>query len=171
MFQKYTKILAIILLSACRADAPQYGDVPFLELKKAPEQFKLNGRDSMVKITLSYTDGDGDIGLEPSDTFPPFQFGGPYFYNLFIGVIQIENGMEKPILIPLTTDTLHYNDRIGNLTPTGKNKSISGELQIMLKAEPYPGIQPDSMYYTIQLADRKLHKSNLIKTPVLRFEF
>lgn len=142
-----------------------------LSIERQPEQYKLNGKDSLLRLFIKYTDGDGDIGLEPDDTAAPFNYGSPFFYNLFIKVYAVENGVGSRIPIPLSTDTVNFNDRITNLTPTGKNKAIFGEFTINLKAEPYPGIRPDSMYYTIQIADRKLHLSNVLQTPVMRFEF
>lgn len=160
-----------MLLIACRKDGFDASVVPEIRLNSAPEQFKLNGRDSLVRISLHYTDGDGDIGLEPADTAAPFNYGGKFFYNLFINVYAVENGSGKKIPIPFSSDTVHFNDRIRNLTPTGKNKAIFGDINISLKAEPYPGIKPDSMYYTIQLADRNLHLSNTIQTGVMAFSY
>lgn len=148
-----------------------FPDTPVISLEKAPEQYKLNGKDSLVRLIIKYTDGDGDIGLEPEDTAAPFNYTSRFFNNLFIKVYFMENGISKPVLIPVVNDTVNYDTRITNLTPSGKNKAIYGEITINLKAEPYPGIQPDSMYYTVQIADRKLHLSNIVQTPVMRFEF
>lgn len=138
---------------------------------KSMEQLKLNGKDSAVNIEIDYTDGDGDIGLELGDTNPPFQFKGPYFYNLLITVYEVENGISKPLLIPSSTDTINFNDRITILTPSGKNKAIYGTIKLNLNAVPYFGLTPDSMFYKIQIIDRKLHKSNVISTPVNKFVF
>lgn len=135
------------------------------------DQYQLNGKDSAVVILIDYTDGDGDIGLEDSDTIAPFQFPGPYFYNLYVTPYAVNNGVGKPIMIPSSTDSVNYNDRIKTLTPTGKYKAIYGQIRLDIKALPYPGITPDSMYYTIQVIDRKLHKSNLVRTPALKFVF
>ncbi len=140
-------------------------------MEKPPLQVMRDGKDSSVIIELEYTDGDGDIGLEPADTLAPFNWGSKYFYNLYVNVYKVENGISSPILIPASTDTVQYNDRILNLTPTGKHKSIYGTIKLNIKALPYPGITPDSMYYTIQIADRSLHLSNVIQTQVMRFQF
>jgi hypothetical protein len=168
MFQKYNKIAILLLLFSCKIDAPMFPSEPTLKLEKV-EQFQRKGIDSSVVITLNYTDGDGDIGLNPTDTFPPFNFGSPFFYNLIVKVFEVKNGVELPIVIPLTTDTISFNDRITNLTPTGKNKSISGNIVINLNAIPYPGILPDTMIYKIIIIDRKLNVSNEVQTQALRF--
>jgi len=171
MLQKYIIILFfLLLLVACKPESSQFSDVPALKLNNV-EQISLNGKDSIVNIYINYTDGDGDIGLNTEDTLSPYNFGGKFFHNLFIEVYKIENGVASKIVIPLTIDTINFNDRITNLTPTGKSKSISGDILIPIKSLPYPGITPDSMYYTIQIADRKLHLSNKVSTNVMRFVF
>lgn len=158
------------MLAACKSEEINFPAEPKLTFKSI-EQYKLNGKDSAITIEFEYTDGDGDIGLETSDSLPPFQFNGPYFYNLLITIYEVDNGVKKPLLIPSTTDTVNFNDRIKTLTPTGKNKAIYGSIILNLNAKPYFGLTPDSMFYKIQIIDRKLHKSNVIETPVKRFEF
>jgi hypothetical protein len=171
MVQKYIKILVIVACASCRPEGLEFPDEPTLKLSTPPSQFQKNGRDSSVTITVDYTDGNGDIGLETNDTFAPFNFGNKFFYNLFVDVYKVENGQAIPIIIPLTTDTVRFNDRIKNLTPTGRNKSIYGKITINLSAVPYPGVFPDSMFYKIQIADRSLNLSNVITTPVMKFTF
>jgi hypothetical protein len=168
MFQKYTKIAILISLFSCKTESSMFPLEPVINLEKV-EQFQNKGKDSAVLIKLGYTDGDGDIGLNPNDTFPPFNFGSPYFYNLIVKVFEVKNGVEIPIMIPLTTDTIFFNDRIANLTPTGKNKSISGTISVNLNAIPYPGILPDTMIYKLKIMDRNLNISNEVVTQPLRF--
>ncbi len=132
---------------------------------------KLGNEDSAVNIVISYTDGDGDIGLNTDDTLAPYNYGSKYFYNLFVNVYRVDNGIATRIAIPLTTDSVNFNDRITDLTPTGKSKAISGEIRFSLNAKPYPGIFPDSMFYTFQIVDRSLNESNVVKTNVMKFDF
>lgn len=171
MLQKYIKIFAFLILVSCKTTEFNFPIEPVLSLNETPKQFQLNGKDSAVEISIHYTDGDGDIGLESSDTIAPFNFGSPYFYNLLVSVYQVNNGLSSKIAIPLSSDSVNFNDRIGNITPTGKNKAIFGDLTLKIRALPYPGIQPDSMFYTVQIIDRQLHKSNVLTTPVLPFKF
>ncbi|MBC7425340.1 MAG: hypothetical protein H7321_02290 [Bacteroidia bacterium] len=165
---KVSVILTIIvMLSSCNKVSVSYSTTPSLKYNGL-EVLKNKGKDSVINISLSYTDGDGDIGLNSSDTFPPFNFGSPYFYNLKVDYISIENGIEVPVIIPLTSDTINFNDRITVLTPTGKDKAISGDLTLHLGASPYPGLTPDSVFFRITLFDRSLKKSNQIVTPVIK---
>lgn len=163
-------MLFFISLISCSIEEQNFSIIPNLTLSKV-EQVKREGKDSIVFIDIEYSDGDGNIGLEANDTFPPFNFPGKYSKNLFINVFKIENGVTLPIIIPLTTDTINFNDRIKNLTPTGKNKSIKGVLKLNLNPIPFPGVFPDSMFYTVQIIDRALNFSNVVSTPILKFSF
>ena len=33
-------------------------------------------------MEITYKDGDGDIGLNPADTFAPYNYGSPYYYKV-----------------------------------------------------------------------------------------
>lgn len=175
MVQKYSFIVFFVLFVAgCKNDTKQYSNVPQIALSSI-QQVKLNGKDSIVDIVLSYSDGDGDLGLNIEDTLSPYNYPGKYFYNLWVYVYRIDNGVASKVTIPVTPpaipDTINYNERILNLTPTGKSKSISGEIKLFIKANPYPGVNPDSMFYTFQLVDRALQTSNIVTSPVMKFEF
>lgn len=162
------------LFSSCKQEGSQFSKVPKIALTEV-EQRKLNGKDSLVNITFHYEDGDGDIGLNAGDTMDPFNFGSKYFYNLFVNVYRVDNGIATrvtaPAFPPNPPDTINYNDRIANLTPTGKSKSISGDISLFIKALPYPGVTPDSMFYTIQIYDRSLNASNILRTNTMYFQF
>lgn len=167
MFQKYCKYcIFLFFIGACVPDSEQFSEIPFIKFESI-EQIKLNNKDSLIRFKISYTDGDGNIGLEVQDTQPPFDFYSKYFHNLYIEYYAINNGVASKLIAPSTTDTIQYNDRIKNLTPTGKNKSIKGVLEMDIPAIPYPGLEPDSVYFTFQLLDRNLNKSNKLITNVL----
>lgn len=172
MAQKYSIIIIILIfITGCKQESNKDSIIPAISLKSV-EQLKLKGKDSAVNFIISYTDGDGDIGLNPEDTIAPFNEGSPYYDNLIIEIFQVENGKASKISNPGNPiDSLNYNERIINLTPTGKSKGISGEIRLLLKASPYIGIFPDSMFYSIQLYDRALHKSNKLRTQVMHFVF
>lgn len=172
MAQKYSIfIILFIFIASCKQESNNESIIPSISIKKV-EQLKLNGKDSAVNFIIAYADGDGDIGLNTDDTIPPFNESSPFYNNLIIEIYEVVNGKASKIPKPgFPGEFLNYNDRIINLTPTGKSKSISGEIQMLLKASPSAGVFPDSMYYSFQLYDRALNKSNKAQTPVLRFEF
>ena len=100
-------------------------------------------------LTISFTDGDGDVGLNESDTT------APYDYNLYVYRIGIQGGIELP------PEELKF--RIPNITPTGQNKTLMGEIDVDL--DVFPILIPyDTMYYEVNMKDRALHISNTITT-------
>lgn len=175
MAQKYSLFVIILaLLASCKQESTQFSEIPQIALTEVQQQ-KLNGKDSIVNITLHYQDGDGDIGLNTGDTMSPYNYTSKYFYNLIVSVYRVDNGIVSkvttPVLPPNPPDTIHYNDRITDLTPTGKSKAISGDIRLFIKSLPYPGVTPDSMFYTFQLIDRALNQSNIVRTNTMLFVF
>jgi len=106
-------------------------------------------------LTISFTDGDGDIGLYQSET----QY--PYDFNIFIYRIGISAGA------PVLTDMDTLNFRIPYLTPESQNKTLRGEIDIdiNLYKDQIPKYPYDTMYYELYIKDRALHVSNIITTP------
>jgi len=122
------------------------------------------GVDQRGVIAISYTDGDGDLGLTST------QNTGAYQYDLFIKYFEKQKGHFKEVIItsPNTQtgklDTLWFNGRIPYLTPVGKNKTISGEIYDTLFINNY--LSPyDTIKYQIYIQDRALNKSNVVETP------
>ena len=125
MVQKYSIItLFLFLIAACKTESALFSEIPALSFNKI-EKIQLEGKDSIVNIYINYTDGNGDIGLNSEDTTAPYNYGSKFFYNLFVELYTVENGVSSKIAIPFSADTINFNDRITNLTPTGKNKSIN----------------------------------------------
>lgn len=111
---------------------------------------------------MAYKDGDGDIGLEDKDSFPPFNYGGKYFYNLIIDYFVMKNGVWIKPPNPLSAaDTIFFSERIPNITPTGKQKWIEGNLRVRIPANPFD-LKPDTIRFGLQLIDRSLKKSDQI---------
>ena len=115
-----------------------------------------------ASLTVSFTDGDGDIGLAPGDTFPPYDTL-PYSFNLFVEYEELQNGVwtQVDLLLPL-----YY--RIPVITPTGQNKTLEGDLSVALK--PFPtviGGAYDTVRYSVKLVDRALHESNVVWSDAL----
>lgn len=109
-------------------------------------------------LSISYQDGNGDIGLNPPDTFPPYQRNGPYYYNYVFTYFEKQNGVFKQVdlLIP-------FSLRIPVLTPNDPNKAIKGF--IMDTIGLYPPPLHDTIKFEAFIYDRALNKSNVITTP------
>jgi hypothetical protein len=111
-------------------------------------------------LTFSYQDGDGDIGLNPGDTFPPFHRQGQYYYNLVITYFEKQNGVFTPVDL-----TIPFSARIPVLAPDDPNKAIKGYIEETLALYPPP--KHDTIKFEAFIYDRALHKSNVITTPVI----
>jgi hypothetical protein len=109
-------------------------------------------------LTISYQDGNGDIGLNPSDTFPPYQRNGPYYYNYVINYFEKQNGVFKQVDLAIP-----FSARIPVLTPNDPNKAISGFIADTM--DLYPPPLHDTIKFEAFIYDRALNKSNVITTP------
>ena len=119
-----------------------------------------------MKITFSYQDGNGDIGLADSDTFEPFNFGSIYQHNLWWEIFEVKNGQKTPVLDATRTVPENFSLRTPDLRPTGKIKQISGEMSVKVNAYAVK-LYPDSIQCRLTLIDRSLNHSNTIETEVI----
>ncbi|MCK9480920.1 MAG: hypothetical protein M0R38_04050 [Bacteroidia bacterium] len=148
------------MYSACKKEPFSNSPIPVLQLKSAQVISSTDvSRDSIIILEFSYTDGDGDLGKPDSDTL-----SGP---NFFIRFFEITNGNQTPYIIPLSNDTLNFNQYTPYLTPSGKDKSIKGEITVRIPTSPYLGYEPDSVLFVATLEDRAGNQSNEVITPVL----
>jgi len=133
---------------------------------------------SSLKLTFSFTDGDGDIGLEQEDVYPPYDTGSFYHYNLYLNYFEMLDGewvrgkFNPPYYNNLNNnfsdDTISRTFRLKNITPNGQNKALKGNIEIIIEPDFfnfYSVANNDTIMYKILLIDRSLNHSNLISTP------
>jgi hypothetical protein len=160
----YTKIGLILLiplfagLTGCIKEE-QYPLKPQIEFDGFATYRDIYGKDSIGIITISYTDGDGNIGLFSWDTVEPLKYN---YYLKFMQVINKELVEFKP-----ADTTLTFNARIPLLTPSGKNRNIKGEIANTLELYfARQMLQSDTIAFEIYIKDRTLLESNVIQTPM-----
>ena len=155
--------LFLIIAFGCTKE-DKYPIEPHIDLIAFDKIADSTGIDQQGVFGLSYTDGDGDLGLINS------QNTGNYKYNLFIKYFEKKNGKFEEVIITSPNsitgklDTLSFNGRIPYLTPQGKIKSIKGEIYDTLYINN-PKSTFDTIKYEIFIQDRALHKSNTVTTP------
>ena len=148
-------ICLIVTVNAC-IKPPEYPIEPAIEWvgmsKDSIRQASIVSTDS-VRLTFSYTDGDGDLGDDDS-----------------LNVFFIDN----------RTGGIGQQYKIPFLMQHAGAKGISGEVSITLRQTCCiydngqlpctPGIQQkyDTLVYTINIKDRAGHTSNAINTPPIR---
>jgi hypothetical protein len=158
-----TKISLILLiplfalLTGCIKE-DQYPIIPHIEFAGFGTYAAVDGTDSACKITISYTDGDGNIGLDSTQTEEPYK------YNYFIKFMQLIDGKMVEVL-PADSNITTFNARIPILTPKGRNKNIKGDIDMTIQLY-YMGelLQSNTIGFEIYIQDRDLNKSNTITT-------
>ncbi len=128
------------------------------------------GKTDRGVLAISYTDGDGDLGLRSRDTFVPFNHGSEYYYNFLIKYFEKQNGVfvEVPILSwnpeEQKFDTITFNSRFPYLTPDHGNKAIKGIIQDTVYVNN-PLSAFDTIKFKVSIYDRALNLSNEVETP------
>ncbi|MBA3900423.1 MAG: hypothetical protein H0X62_09480 [Bacteroidetes bacterium] len=123
------------------------------------EEFKKFGKDSAWFI-FSFTDGDGDIGLKPSDIHPPFDTSSVHYYNFFMDYYE----KQGDDFVKIDTE-IPFSYRIPYLTPEGRNKALEGEIVVRLPFQYFDDSRGvEVVRYDAWMFDRALHKSNVIST-------
>ena len=120
-------------------------------------------------ISFSYTDGDGDLGLDDADTLPPFGFHDAHYYNMVVDYLKCVNGefVKTPLLSwnaqTQSYDTVSFNARFKRLRDSEEPKAISGTMEYKLTVQN-PFSPDDTVKFEIRIFDRALHESNVIQT-------
>ncbi|MBK8341523.1 MAG: hypothetical protein IPK99_16790 [Flavobacteriales bacterium] len=145
--------VAMVLGACLKTD--EFPEEPIIGFK----EFKTFG--DSAALTITFTDGDGDIGLGQGDTLPPFDTM-PFVFNLFVEYEELQNG----VWVPFTGFTFPFlHQRVPLITPTGQNKTLEGEITYRFTDWPtIPNTPWDTVRYTVKLVDRALHESNTVRT-------
>ncbi len=169
-------LIGLLFLSMVMASCQKPVEYP-IEPKIAYEGFTyLINEDSTFTgegiVSFSYTDGDGDLGLDDSDTLPPFGFHDAHYYNMVVDYLKCVNGefVKTPLLSwnPQTQsyDTVTFNARFRRLRDTDEPKAISGTMDYQLTVQN-PLSPDDTIKFEIRILDRALHESNVIQTEAI----
>lgn len=164
----FAVIVMIVSFSSCLKPV-SYPDEPELLSASYTEL-----GDSLL-VSVEFTDGDGDVGLNEADTSSPYNPGSFYHYNLYLEYFEMMEGeWVKGRLDPNgnnfpTADTINFQYRIKNLTPAGQNKTLKGSINITIEAPFYNPLShhSDSIKYRISLIDRALNVSNFVETDLI----
>jgi hypothetical protein len=162
-------VLSVFLFSRCSKTGDTTSNVPKITFNGYDVHDSIDpSYDKYHNITLhiGFTDGDGDLGLDKSDSFPPFDSKSRYYFDIYVNYYELIRGkfIQIDSKYPLWSgDTVNYNGRFPSLTPVGKHKSIQGEMSYTLY-----GVRPragDQVKFEIWVYDRALHKSNVVESP------
>lgn len=154
-----TGAMAIMLLLSACLKTDEYPNEPIIEFNEFAF-FNDSGR-----VAFSFTDGDGDLGLNEGDNESPFDTGSVYYNNVFIKYYEKVNGVWQQGISPLG-NPIEFNYRFERLTPSGKNKALKGKIIVDIVPICYNPFSADNdtVMYKIKIADRSLNLSNEIET-------
>ena len=169
-YTKITLVLAIVTIMISSCLKPQtFPNEPEIEFVS----FIPKGDSGL--FTISFTDGDGDIGLSQAQLDPPYDTGSYYYYNIYFNYYEFMNGSwVRGTADPVgnnfpTADSITFGYRLENITPVGQNKALRGEIEVAL--EPFyfntSSNHNDSLRFEIVLIDRSLNQSNIVQTPLI----
>jgi hypothetical protein len=145
-----------LMLSCVKQES--YSDIPEIGYGSFQLYFDTTQYAKRGVLIFSFQDGNGDIGLNPGDTNPPFEKGGPYYYNLVISYFEKQQGQ----WVEITLDP-PYSARIPVLNPDYPGKPIKGYITDTLTLDPAP--QFDTVKFSFFIYDRALNQSNVVTTP------
>lgn len=162
-------LLLALAVSACQKPVeypiePKIAYAGFTYLMNPDSTFSGEG-----VISFSYTDGDGDLGLDDADTLPPFGFNDAHYYNMVVDYMKCVNGefVKTPLLSwnaqTQSYDTVSFNARFKRLRDSEEPKAISGTMDYKLTVQN-PFSPNDTVKFEIRILDRALHESNVIQT-------
>ena len=154
----FTIILALIISYSCQKpktfpNTPQITYKDFVKYQYTSGT--LTGKDSAGVLKFNFTDGNGDIGLNPWDTVN--QYTGTYYSDFF--AIQYEKSGNAWV-----ADTYKFNERIPFITPEGSSNALQGEIDISWSLYN-PFKQIDTVKWEFWICDRALNLSNHQSTP------
>lgn len=157
----------IISFSAC-IEPVEYPIIPEISYKDFSMTSSIDILDNEVQravLTMHITDGDGDIGLNDSDTTGHFDADSIYYNDLFLILYEKIDGqfVEKELIVP-------HNYRVPYIQPQGQVRSISADIQVTLDYTNGTFVS-DTIMYEFYLYDRSLNKSNIAESPELAISY
>jgi len=165
---KFSKIILLILfgfiifLNSCY-EPEEYPIEPHIEFVSFLTYVDLDSGEEFGSFKISFTDGDGDIGLAEEDTVSPFNPSSKYYYNFFLDFYIKKNGSFVPYVFPDTNFT--YNSRIPLILNNKEAKAIRGEIDIEINISIIKAIlSGDTLMMEAYIADRALHESNIVQS-------
>lgn len=154
----FSYLLILVLVSSC-FKSEEYPNEPII----SDPLFAFSG--DSAKLTFSFTDGDGDIGLAPGDTLAPYNPTSYHHYNLYLDYYEKDdiNGWQRGR--DLDGDSIVFQYRLKPIVVKGKARGIKGTMDVTIInfSNPFSD-QSDTIKYTVKLIDKALNESNIIET-------
>ncbi|MFK7756095.1 MAG: hypothetical protein AB8B53_04100 [Flavobacteriales bacterium] len=145
-------------MSSC-LEKEEFPDEPVIKFMSIEE------KGNELELKFSFTDGDGNFGLEAGDTLSPFD-SDPYQQNLIVSYYELQNGewqrfgQDFPSFSPFYIDVA-YGQRVPLVEPTGQREVQEGEVTYDIVGYYNENSPFDTARFEFFIYDRSLNASNV----------
>ncbi|MCC2545320.1 hypothetical protein LJY25_02600 [Hymenobacter sp. BT175] len=154
---------------------PEYPTTPSIEFSSVRIKRHFNpgppvsNRADSVFVTISFQDGNGDLGLSNADTVPPYRYKNRdgsinrNYFNYYIQPFVKQGGTYVPVV---SGSVGEYNGRFPRLTNVDtKEGPLKGTLTFRQNYRLGSPFQPgQEVLFEVSIVDRALNESNKIRT-------
>jgi len=157
-------VISSLLLSCQKKE--EYPPIPALEFSGFTLYRTQADVDSFGIMVLSYTDGDGDLGLTSYDTSNNFFVS---YFRMVNGILKIGTRYNQ---VTGKIDTINFNARIPYLAPADYSGWIKGTIEDTINpiSDPTSVKVYDTIMFKAYIIDRAGNKSNVAETPLIRIK-
>ena len=158
----YISFMVVLSIGFFSCKKPQdYSSIP--EIKHISSSFSIK-KDTLdneiykVSVRFSFVDGDGDLGLSPSDTLGDFAPGKKFYYNLKFSFLEKING------VYVLNENIKPYYRFQNISKSQTtNKVLKGDMIVDIDLSTTVNYA-DTSKFRFYIYDRALHQSNIENT-------
>lgn len=151
-------IFAVFGLQSCLEEVT-YPDEPRIGFERFTEF-----TDNTAELVISFTDGDGNVGLDQGDTLDPYcPDECEFYYNLFLEYYELRDGEWTHIELDPQAGQIPFYYRVPRVEPTGQNPALNGEIKLDMPFY-YLVSDYDTVRFEITLVDRALNISNMVRS-------
>ncbi len=154
-------VTSVILMTvSCERIQPEYPDEPVIDYQGFSLFItvdQLNNKTLVGQLTFDFTDGDGNLGLQPLPDTSGLNLPDTLKYNFFLQLYDLQ-GFEYVKIPEDEGGVLKYR------IPYLEKQPLSGTLDLEIS---YPVIIHDTIFYTFYIMDRDFNRSNLDSTEVI----
>lgn len=162
-------LAGIALAQSGCINAPEYPIEPILSFKSMTKNRMIQNGQENTTITIEFTDGDGDIGINATDsitwTTPNNELRGDRGVNLFV-------------IDPRTNYIGGTTYRIPYIPSQGISKAVTGDIDIDMASgcciysatqacTPNPAVPTNEVRYLVVAVDKAGHRSNVLELPAI----
>ena len=156
--------ILVLSFASCK-EIVNYDKVPYLEfvsLTKIDDGTPVNKKATLI---LYFTDGDGDIGLDETFDYYPFDTGSAYYYNFFVSYYAKRDG--EFVEVPEISE--YMNARMSRFISSDNPEPLEGEIERVLDIYNMNPAAPDTdtIKFECWIVDRALNESNRVFTDEL----